>query len=107
MSRFSSSTHPGESSTHERAIEALARQSHVPIDHVAQLYEYALAVLTVGARITGFLTILMARNLWKEQPYDPRAVAADRPAYGCQGAVRPSGWAGPPGYGACRALDRS
>ena len=73
MSRFSSSTHPGESSTHERAIEALARQSHVPIDHVAQLYEHALAVLTVGAHITGFLTILMARNLWKEQPYDPHA----------------------------------
>ena len=73
MNRFSSSTHPRESPTHERAIEALARQSHVPIDHVAQLYEHALAVLTVGAHITGFLTILMARNLWKEQPYDPHA----------------------------------
>ena len=66
MNRFSSSTHPGESSTHERAIEALAQASHVPIDHVAQLYEHELTVLTVGARITGFLTILIARNFWRE-----------------------------------------
>jgi hypothetical protein len=51
MNRFSSSTHPGKSSTHERAIEALAHQSHVPIDHVAQLYEHELAVLTVGAQM--------------------------------------------------------
>jgi hypothetical protein len=66
MHRFSSSTHPGESSRHERALEALACQAHVPIDHVAQLYEHELTVLTVGARITGFLPILMARNLWRE-----------------------------------------
>ena len=63
MTRLSSSTHPGESSTHERAIEALAREAHVPIDQVAQLYEHELAVLTVGARITGFLTILTTRKV--------------------------------------------
>ena len=63
MSRCSSSTHPRESFTRERAIEALARQFHVPIDHVAQLYEREFAVLTVGARITGFLTILTTRKV--------------------------------------------
>ena len=63
MNRLSLSTHPRESSTHERAIEALARESHVPIDHVAQLYEHELAGLTVGARITGFLTILTTRKV--------------------------------------------
>jgi len=54
---------PSESSTHERAVEALARQSHVSIDHVAQLYAHELAALTVGARITGFLTILTTRKV--------------------------------------------
>jgi hypothetical protein len=63
MHRLSSSTHPRESATHERAIAALAQQSHVPIDHVAQLYERELAVLTVGARITGFLAILTTRKV--------------------------------------------
>ena len=63
MNRLSSSTPPHESATHERAIEALARQSHVPIDQITQLYERELAVLTVGARITGFLTILTIRKV--------------------------------------------
>ena len=49
MNRLSSSTYSRESSTHERAIEALARQSHVPIDQVAQLYAHELAVLEVSA----------------------------------------------------------
>ena len=63
MNRPASSTHPGESSTHERAIEALARQSHVPINHVAQLYARELAALAVGAHITGFLTVLTTRKV--------------------------------------------
>jgi len=63
MNRLSSSTHPRESSTHERAIEALARQSHVSIDHVVPRYERELAALTVGARLTGFLTILTIRKV--------------------------------------------
>ena len=41
---------------------SLARQSHVSIDQVAQLDERKLAALKVGARITGFLTIL---TIWK------------------------------------------
>jgi len=48
---------------HERAIAALAGQSHVPIDHVTRLYERELAALTVRARITGFLTILSTRKV--------------------------------------------
>ena len=63
MNRLSSSTHPRESSTHERAIEDLARQLHVSIDHVAQLDERELAALKVGARITGVLTILTIRKV--------------------------------------------
>jgi hypothetical protein len=63
MNRLSSSTHPHESSTHERAIEDLARQAHVSIEQVAQLYAHELAVLTAGARITGFLTILTTRKV--------------------------------------------
>ena len=63
MHRLSSSTPPRESTTHERAIEALAQQSHVPVDQVAQLYERELTALTVGARITGFLAILTTRKV--------------------------------------------
>jgi hypothetical protein len=59
MNGLSSSTPVHESSAQERAIEALAREAHVPIGQVAQLYERELAVLTVGARIT--LTFRPAR----------------------------------------------
>jgi len=63
MNKLVLSTHPRESSTHERAIEDLARQSHVSIDQVAQLYERELAALKIGARVTGFLTILTTRKV--------------------------------------------
>ena len=63
MYKLSSSIHPGGSALHERAIETLARQSHVPIDQVTRLYERELAALTVSARITGFLTILTTRKV--------------------------------------------
>jgi hypothetical protein len=63
MNRHSSSTHPRESFGRERAIEALARQFQVPIDHVVQLYEREFAMLTGSARITSFLTILTARKV--------------------------------------------
>jgi Protein of unknown function (DUF3562) len=82
MNRLSSSTHPGESSAHERAIEALARESHVPIDHVAHLYEHELAVLTVGARITGFLPILTirkVREILRQHGHPVRAYAVPAP----------------------------
>lgn len=63
MHRLSSSTQPGGSATHERAIAILAHQSHVPLDHVTRLYERELTVLTVRARITGFLTIVTTRKV--------------------------------------------
>jgi len=50
---------------HQRAIERLARQSQMPVDEVAQLYEHARAELEVGARIKGFLGIFALRNVRK------------------------------------------
>ena len=44
-------------SHHQRAIEHLARESQMPVDEVAQLYEHARAELEVGARIRAFLGI--------------------------------------------------
>ena len=63
MTMLASATHPYDSTAHERAIEALAHEAHVPIDHVAQLYARELAVFTAGARITSFLTILTTRKI--------------------------------------------
>jgi hypothetical protein len=51
------------SSHHERAIESLARESQVPVDEVARLYDDARAELEVGARIRGFLGIFAIRNV--------------------------------------------
>jgi len=82
MNRLSSSTHPRESATQERAIEALARQSHVPLDQVAQLYTHELAVLEVGARITSFLTILTirkVREILRQRSHPVRALEAPAP----------------------------
>jgi hypothetical protein len=49
----------------QRAIEGLARESQVPVNEVAQLYEDARAELEVGARIRGFLGIFALRNVRK------------------------------------------
>ena len=54
-----------KSSHHERAIESLARESQVPVDEVARLYDDARAELEVGARIKGFLGIFAIRNVRK------------------------------------------
>lgn len=47
----------------EHSLEILARQAHVPMEHVTQLYTHALATLTVGARITGFLPLLALKKV--------------------------------------------
>ena len=52
-------------SHHQRAIEHLARESQMPVDEVAQLYEEARTKLEVGARIRGFLGIFAIRNVRK------------------------------------------
>jgi hypothetical protein len=49
----------------QRAIEVLARESQVPVNEVAQLYEDARTQLEVGARIRGFLGIFALRNVRK------------------------------------------
>ncbi len=54
---------PGEKSRQQHAIEFLARESEVPLDEVARLYEDERAELAVGARITGFLPILALRKV--------------------------------------------
>jgi hypothetical protein len=63
MTLFASATHPHNSAAHEGAIEALAREAHVPIEQVAQLCAREWTVLTAGARITDFLTILTTRKV--------------------------------------------
>jgi hypothetical protein len=57
------SDYPDEASHHRRAIEFLAEETRMPIDEVAQLYEDKRAALQVGARITGFLSILATRSV--------------------------------------------
>jgi uncharacterized protein DUF3562 len=50
-------------SQQQRAIEFLARESQVPINEVARLYEDERAGLEVDARITGFLPIFAIRKV--------------------------------------------
>ena len=47
----------------QQAIEVLARESQVPIDEVARLYDDAHTELESGARIRGFLGIFALRNV--------------------------------------------
>ena len=54
---------PRKGSHQQRAIEFLAKESQVPIDEVARLYEDEWAELEDGARVTGFLAILTTRNV--------------------------------------------
>ncbi len=54
---------PSKRSHQQRAIEFLARESRVPIDEVARLYEDEWAELEDGARITRFLAIFTTRNV--------------------------------------------
>ena len=50
-------------SVHQRTIEHLARESQVPVDEVAKLYDDARAELEAGARIKGFIGIFAIRNV--------------------------------------------
>lgn len=53
------STHPDQLS----AVEFLARQSHLSVGDVDQLYADEMARLAVGARIKSFLSIIAIRNI--------------------------------------------
>ena len=63
MTSHTSDTPLHDSPAQARDIEALAREAHVPLDDVAQLYARELAALTAGARITSFLPILTTRKV--------------------------------------------
>jgi hypothetical protein len=74
----------------QRAIEVLARESQVPVDEVAQLYEDARTQLEVGARIRSFLGIFAIRNV--------RKVLRQRGQFLASGLVlciALAGWTGP------------
>ena len=47
----------------QRAIEFLAKESQMPIDEVARLYEDKRAELAVGARLAGFVPIFAIRKV--------------------------------------------
>jgi len=54
-----------------RDLEALAREAHVPLDAVAQLYAREWAALAAPARITTFLPLLTTRKvrtILRQQP---------------------------------------
>jgi len=48
---------------HERAIEFLAQEAHVPIHVVKPLYKAEWTRLAIGARVTAYLSILTMRNV--------------------------------------------
>lgn len=50
-------------SPQDPAVEFLAKELHMPIDDVASLYGKELAKLTIGARVTAFLSIFAIRNV--------------------------------------------
>ena len=52
-----------ERPNHERAIEFLAHEAHVPINVVSPLYKSEWAKLEIGARITAYISILTMRNV--------------------------------------------
>jgi hypothetical protein len=64
---------------HQRAIEFLAQESHVPIDVVTPLYRAEWAKLAIGARITAYISILTIRNVrrvLRQMGYGQRVPAA-------------------------------
>jgi hypothetical protein len=61
-----------------RIVAFLARDSEVPIDEVARLYENERAKLETGAHIKGFLSIFAIRNV-QEILFRRRAEAPPRP----------------------------
>ncbi|HWM44616.1 MAG TPA: DUF3562 domain-containing protein [Burkholderiales bacterium] len=75
-----------EASHQQRTFEHLARESRVPVDEVARLYDDARAELEVGARIKSFLGIFAIRNV--------RKVLRQRGASGLVLCLALGGWAG-------------
>jgi hypothetical protein len=95
MTMLVSATPPRDHAAHERAIEALAREAHVPLAQVTPLDARECAVLAAGARMTSFLTMLTTRKVREIlrharpavcTPADVEALADDgaEPAHLCQ-----------------------
>jgi Protein of unknown function (DUF3562) len=63
MTSRPSDTPSHDSTGHARDIALLARETHMPLDDVAQLYARELAALAAGARITSFLPLLTTRTV--------------------------------------------
>ena len=84
MTSHISDTPPHDSPVHARDLAVLAREAHVPLDDVAQLYAREFAALTAEARITSFLPILTTRKVRAilRQRCHPRrvSVAVEAPA---------------------------
>ena len=80
MSSHAPSTPAPASTAALRDLEALAREAHVSLDTVAQLYAREWAALAARARITTFLPILTTRKvraiLRQQCPPSPVPVAA-------------------------------
>jgi len=86
----------------QRTVAVLAKESQVPVDDVAKLYEREHAALATGAHITTFLHILALRNvqeiLHKRALESPAKPAAARPLLVADRLLMPPGstWATAP-----------
>jgi hypothetical protein len=57
------SASPSQPSDQKQTIELLARQSKLPIDEVARIYEHEHAELEGSARVKTYLSIFALRNV--------------------------------------------
>lgn len=51
----------GDPAKHQQAIEALAKESDTPVEHVRELYEMEHARLNSQARVKTFVSVLATR----------------------------------------------
>jgi hypothetical protein len=53
--------HAGDPARHAQVIEALARESSAPVDHVRELFETEHARLQADARVQTFVSVIATR----------------------------------------------
>ena len=53
--------HAGDPARHQQVIEALAKESRAPVDHVRKLYETEHARLDADARVKTFVSVIATR----------------------------------------------
>jgi len=54
---------PGNEHLHRHAIELLAREAHLPVERVSDIYSIELKRLMAGARVKEYLSILTSRRV--------------------------------------------